>query len=198
VIEAFTWLKEAKDIQTEIDKLLNQQAESELDQATAERDALLAAREAAAAGEFELMSPEDQFAAMRDRLSDSLGIDIKGAADLETGLTSLRDQVKKAREDGDMAAETAALERLTEAQEQVGDFRELGERLDDAAASDAPAGQVGEIGSLFNQIFGRDPQQQQIERLGEIDRKMQANNLSLDQIIKKMDAPPVRDHFDET
>lgn len=198
VIEAFTWLKEAKDIQTEIDKLLNKQAEDELDQATAERDALLAAREAAAAGEFELMTPEEQFSAMRDRLSDSLGIDIKGAGDLETGLQSLRDEVKKARDAGDMTAETAALARLTEAQEQVGDFRDMGERLDEAAESKAPAGSVGEIGSLFNQVFGRDPQQQQIERLGDIDRKLQENNLALDQIIKRMDQPPERDHFDDT
>lgn len=198
VTEAFTWLKEAKDIQTEIDKLLNKQAEDELDQATAERDALLAAREAAAAGEFELMTPEEQFSAMRDRLSDSLGIDIKGAADLETGLQSLRDEVKKAREAGDMTAETAALARLTEAQEQVGDFRDMGERLDEAAESKAPGGSVGEIGSLFNQIFGRDPQQQQIERLGDIDRKLRENNLALDQIITRMDQPPVRDHFDDT
>jgi hypothetical protein len=198
VIEAFSWLKEARDLQIEIDKLIAKQAEDELDKATEERDALIAAREKAAQGEFELMSPEEQFSAMRDRLSDSLGIDIKGAADLETGLTNLRDEVKKARESGDMAAEKAALNRLNEAQEQVGDFREMGERLDDAAQSNAPAGQVGEMGSLINQIFGRDPQQQQIERLGDIDRKLRDNNIALDQIIKRMDQPPERDHFDDT
>lgn len=198
VTEAFSWLKEARDLQIEIDKLVAKQADDELDKATEERDALMAAREQAAKGEFELMNPQEQFSAMRDRLSDSLGIDIKGAGDLETGLTNLRDEVKKARESGDMAAEKAALVRLTEAQEQVGDFREMGERLDDAAQSNAPAGQVGEMGSLINQIFGRDPQQQQIERLSDIDRKLRDNNLALDQIITRMDLPPVRDEFDET
>jgi hypothetical protein len=57
---------------------------------------------------------------------------------------------------------------------------------------------VGEIGSLFNQVFGRDPQQQQIERLGDIDRKLFKNNLALDQIITRMDLPPEQDHFDDT
>lgn len=182
---AFRFLEEARQIQAEIAEAEGKQMEE-----------LARLRADVARQGFDLLSPEEQAQRLRSQLSDSLGIDIRKAADIESGLERLRRDVNRARESGDAEAERAALEQLADAQGQAADFRRAAEGLDEAVA-DAPAQQVGSFGQLFNQIFGRDPMAQQIESLRQIEDRARDQVDKLDRILVKMDEPPPRDVFDD-
>lgn len=138
--EALGWLKDAQKL-------------NEIIQESAKRtqDELKSLREQADRGAFDLMSPKEQAAALRDRVGKSLGIDIQGAADVQRGLQQLRDQVQEARQKGDAEAEKAALEKLGQAQE---DAKGLA-GLDRGAGSGGGYQGIGEAGRTFNLLFGR-------------------------------------------
>lgn len=192
-LEAFQWLEEAKEIQREIEKLEKAQAEKQTATMEKKQSELESAREKADSGAFALMDPKAQAAHLREQLSQSLGIDIEKAADIEKGLDRLRSEAAKAREQGDVDAEKKALAQLADAQEQSIELQ----RMADSLPSTDPGGPVGEFGQLFNQIFGRDPQERQAESLRNLETQARDQVGRLDLILTKMDEPPPRDIFSD-
>jgi len=193
VTAAYEALSDARDIARDIEGL----EEGQDADAAAKKKELIAAREQAKEGEFELLLPEEQLRRMREQLSESLGVDLNGSADLEKGLDGLRKEVEKARAAGDVDAERSALDRLNETQDQVQEFTKAAGAADSGEGASQPVGAIGEVGALFNQIMGRDPQAQQLDRLDKIGRAASNTAAGIDVIIGKMDEPPVKDIFDD-
>jgi len=193
VTAAYEALSDARDIARDIEGL----EEGQDADAAAKKKELIAAREQAKEGEFELLLPEEQLRRMREQLSESLGVDLNGSADLEKGLDGLRKEVEKARAAGDVDAERSALDRLNETQDQVQEFTKAAGAADSGEGASQPVGAIGEVGALFNQIMGRDPQAQQLDRLDKIGRSSKDQATALNEILTKMDEPPVRDIFDD-
>ena len=193
VTAAYEALSDARDIARDIEGL----EEGQDADAAVKKKELIAAREQAKEGEFELLLPEEQLRRMREQLSESLGVDLNGSADLEKGLDGLRKEVEKARAAGDVDAEQSALNRLNETQDQVQEFTKAAGAADSGEGASQPVGAIGEVGALFNQIMGRDPQAQQLDRLDKIGRSSKDQATALNEILTKMDEPPVRDIFDD-
>jgi len=193
VTAAYEALSDARDIARDIEGL----EEGQDADAAVKKKELIAAREQAKEGEFELLLPEEQLRRMREQLSESLGVDLNGSADLEKGLDGLRKEVEKARAAGDVDAERSALDRLNETQDQVQEFTKAAGAADSGEGASQPVGAIGEVGALFNQIMGRDPQAQQLDRLDKIGRAASNTAAGIDVIIGKMDEPPVKDIFDD-
>ena len=193
VTAAYEALSDARDIARDIEGL----EEGQDADAAAKKKELIAAREQAKEGEFELLLPEEQLRRMREQLSESLGVDLNGSADLEKGLDGLRKEVETARAAGDVDAERSALDRLNETQDQVQEFTKAAGAADSGEGASQPVGAIGEVGALFNQIMGRDPQAQQLDRLDKIGRAASNTAAGIDVIIGKMDEPPVKDIFDD-
>lgn len=107
-------------------------------------------------GRYQLLSPTEQAAQLRRELSESLGIDIDGARDVERGLRDLQAEAKAAAAAGDVERERAALERLRAAQEDAVALAGLdtGTRAGAAGGGTLPP-MLGEVGRTFNLLFGR-------------------------------------------
>lgn len=194
VLEAVEWLQEARALEAEIAALQASQAKAEADRAKAEQDRLTRLREKAEEGEFRLMDPAEQAAELRKQLSESLGIEIDGAADIEDGLKKLRDRADRSREQGDTEGEAVLLERINAAQEDAQGFAALAEQLGDGAAP-AGGGEVGALGQLFNQVFGRSKEEILIDEQRRANESAERRNRTLDKILEKMDDPPEPDRF---
>jgi hypothetical protein len=184
--EAYEWLAKSRDIEKEIADLKSKTVKEELDAAKKREDELAAAREQAAAGGFALLDPEQQAARLREQLEGALGLKVGSSADLERGLATQRQAVADAKASGDTEAEMAALERLSESQRLAKEFSDSASAL----APEAPAGGVGSLAGLVNQIFGRDPQAQQVEVLNRVADIAKQQRDRLDTVIKKMDEQP--------
>lgn len=184
-LEVFEWLEKAKELVEEI---------GDLEEGIS--DGLAKLREEAAAGTFAMMSPEEQARLLRDQLSASLGVDVTGGADIENSLKALSDEAKKARESGDRAAEEAALERLTAAQDQAMELEKLSSQLapeESMAAATETA--MGSVGRLYQQLFNVDPAKESAESLKKIETESQKQARLLDQILTKMDIDPAPVQF---
>lgn len=194
VLEAVEWLQEARALEAEIAALQASQAKAEADRAKAEQDRLTKLREQAEKGEFRLMDPAEQAAELRKQLSESLGIEIDGAADIEDGLKKLRDRADRAREQGDTEGEAVLRERIIAAQEDAQGLAALAEQLGDGAAP-AGGGEVGALGQLFNQVFGRSKEEILIDEQRRANESAERRNRTLDKILEKMDDPPEPNRF---
>ena len=181
--EAYEWLVKARDIEAEIAALKAKSAKEEEDAAKKRLDELEAARKRAEEGGFALLDPEQQAAKLREQLEASLGFKVGSASDIEKGISLQRVKVEQARMRGDAEAEKAALDDLNESQRLAKEFSDAAMDL----APEAPAGGVGSLAGLVNQMFGRDPQAQQVEELRNLGTIAAQQRDRLDGIIKKMD-----------
>lgn len=197
LIEALEALDEIREKEEEIADIRRKAAEEELAREKERLDNLAASREDAEEGRVALLSPEEQFREMRRQLEESLGIEIEGGQSLERGLQNLRAEVQRARESGDQVAEQAALDRLNQAQEDAREFVDAAERFRETTEAPVPTGPVGAVQGLVNQIFGRDPQQQQLDELRRTREEIAGSNDILADILLKMDDPPRPDTFDD-
>lgn len=181
--EAYEWLAKARDIEAEIAALRATESKAAADEAKKRATELEAARRAAEAGGFALLSPEAQAARLREQLEASLGMKVGGSADIDRGLASQRAKVAEARAKGDTEAELAALEQLNESQRLAKEFAGAAEGL----APEAPEGAVGSLAGLVNQLFGRDPAAQQLDELKRVGDLARDQRDRLDRILTKMD-----------
>lgn len=184
--EAYEWLAKSRDLEKEIAELKAKTAKDEADAAKKRADDLASAREQAEAGGFALLDPEAQAARLREQLEGALGLKVGSSADLERGLATQRQAVADAKASGDTEAEMAALEKLNESQRLAKEFSDTAGGL----APEAPAGGVGSLAGLVNQMFGRDPQAQQVEKLETIAGLAKEQRDRLDKVLKKMDEQP--------
>ena len=187
--EAWTWYEQALELSEKQRVLETSLAKEEADKAKKRADDLASARATAEAGGFAMLSDEEQAAELRKQLGSALGMDVSSSGSIEAGIGKQRKAVEDARSSGDTGAEQLALAALNESQRLAQDFSAAADRL----APSAPGGGVGGIGSvagLMNQIFGRDPQAQQLDELKRAGDLARDQRDRLDRIIEKMDDPP--------
>ena len=185
-LEAWTWYQEALEISEKQRQLETSIAKEEADKAKKRADDLQKARDESEAGGFALLSPEEQAAKLKEQLGDALGIDVRSMGDVDSALASQRKAVADARAASDATAEQAALDKLNESQRLAQEFASAADGL----APEAPAGGVGSLGQLVNQIFGRDPQAQQLDELKRATDLARDQRDRLDIVITKMDEQP--------
>jgi hypothetical protein len=184
--EAWGWYQEALELSEKQRAMETALAKEEADKAKKRADDLAAARSEAEAGGFALMNPEQQAADLKDRLGKALGINVSSSSGIEAGIAKQRKAVEDARASGDIEAEKAALDRLNESQQLAAEFSSAADNL----APAAPGGGVGSVAGLLNQVFGRDPQAQQLDELKRAGDLARDQRDRLDKIITKMDEPP--------
>lgn len=161
-LEAAQWLKKAEDVTGAIAKTeerIAAEKKKATDEEAATQERLAGLRADAEEGAAKLLSPEDQAKRLRDQLSDSLGIDISGAADVAAGLQRLRTNAEMARINGDTEGEAAALKDLQEAQAKAAEFAGLAK--DDADG--AKVGGRGTVAGAIANIFGRSSSDLQLD-----------------------------------
>lgn len=184
--EAWEWYQQALELSEKQRILETSLAKEEADAAKKRAEDLASARATAEAGGFALMTDEEQVANLKDRLGKALGIEVSSVGGIDAAIAKQRQAVQDARDAGDTAAEKAALDRLNESQRLAAEFTSAADGL----APAAPAGGVGSVAGLLNQVFGRDPQAQQLDELkrsGDLQRDQRDR---LDRIITKMDEAP--------
>jgi hypothetical protein len=184
--EAYEWLAKSRDLEKEIADLKAKTAKDEADAAKKRADDLASAREQAEAGGFALLDPEAQAARLREQLEGALGFKVGSSADIKKGLSLQRIKVEQARMRGDTEAEKAALDDLNESQRLAKEFSDSASAL----APEAPAGGVGSLAGLVNQMFGRDPQAQQVDLLNQAVGLAKEQRDRLDKVLIKMDQQP--------
>jgi hypothetical protein len=184
--EAWEWYQQSLELSEKQRILETSLAKEEADAAKKRADDLAAARAEAEAGGFALMTDEEQVADLKSRLGKALGIDVSSTGSIDGAIARQRKEVEDARTSGDTEAERAALDRLNESQRLASEFYAAADSL----APDAPAGGVGSVAGLMNQVFGRDPQAQQLDELKRSGDLARDQRDRLDIIIGKMDDPP--------
>lgn len=184
--EAYEWLAASLEIEKQIADLKEKAAKTEAELAEKRAADLATAREQAEAGGFTLLTPEQQAARLMEQLEGSLGIDVKGMKDVDAGLAKQRKAVEDARASGDTEAEKAALDKLSESQRLAKEFTTAASDL----APNAPDGGVGSLAGLVNQMFGRDPQAQQVEEIKKGNELTKQVKEGIDKVITKMDEQP--------
>jgi hypothetical protein len=184
--EAWEWYQQSLELSEKQRILETSLAKEEADAAKKRADDLAAARAEAEAGGFALMTDEEQVADLKSRLGKALGIDVASTGSIDGAIARQRKEVEDARTSGDTEAERAALDRLNESQRLASEFYAAADSL----APDAPAGGVGSFAGLMNQVFGRDPQAQQLDELKRSGDLARDQRDRLDIIIGKMDDPP--------
>ncbi len=184
--EAWGYYEDALELSERRKDLETALAKDEADRAQKRADDLASARATAEAGGFALMTDEEQVADLKSRLGKALGIDVSSTGSIDGAIARQRKEVEDARAAGDTEAEKAALDRLNESQRLASEFYAAADSL----APDAPSGGVGSFAGLMNQVFGRDPQAQQLDELKRSGDLARDQRDRLDIIIGKMDDPP--------
>lgn len=189
--EAYEWLGKVNEIEKRkisTEEKIAADKKKAADEEASRQKELADLRTSAESGRVGMLSEEEQTAAMRDKLSQSLAVKITGGADIERGLKLIRGEVESARKSGDEYGEKEALERLNEAQRQASEFTTR------IAGEGGPARQ-GEFQDFVDEIFNRDPAAEQLRVLRDGLQKQDDLIGRMDAVIKKMDAPPPRDIF---
>jgi hypothetical protein len=191
--EAFEWLAEVRKLEADIakteEKILGDKEKARADE-VATQDRLEAMRAEAEEGRAKLLSGDEQAQLLRDQLSESLAIDISGAADVERGLQRLRTNAEVARINGDAEAEAAALAELKVAQAKAAEFAGLAKGDDATSATVSGRGTVA--GAIAN-IFGRSSSDLQLD-----ESKAQTGLLqNINRVLAEIRDADTRDAFGE-
>lgn len=118
--DALRMQERALELKQEAAKITESQEKTAADEAKKQEEEASKLRKQTEGNAFKMLSPQEQTKNLREQLSKSFGVEIKSGSDIQAGLDKLQKQADDARNKGDKAGEIAALEKLNEAQQDVG------------------------------------------------------------------------------